>query len=153
MVSQISCNNESTNFSRNWANSLLHLLFTEIFCTEGYRNFCREASVQKFLWKADETSYDKYIMYIVYIHTCWYIHSSYLLMRQWQCSFRVEWDFLDSENYGSLTSPAISKKSIHPEYGCFQDSKWPFKLCSLVVHHLTSSPILFLISHYICLVF
>ena len=37
--------------------SLFHLLFTEIFCTEGHRNFCTKASLQKFLWKADETSY------------------------------------------------------------------------------------------------
>ena len=29
--------------------SLFHLLFTEIFCTMGYRNFCSKASVQKFL--------------------------------------------------------------------------------------------------------
>ena len=28
---------------------LFHLLFTEIFCTMGYRNFCSKASVQKFL--------------------------------------------------------------------------------------------------------
>ena len=28
---------------------LIHLLFTEIFCTMGYRNFCSKASVQKFL--------------------------------------------------------------------------------------------------------
>ena len=28
---------------------LIHLLFTEIFCTMWYRNFCSKASVQKFL--------------------------------------------------------------------------------------------------------
>ena len=37
---------------------LIHLLFTEIFCTMGYRNFCSKASVQKFLWKVDESTYD-----------------------------------------------------------------------------------------------
>ena len=28
---------------------MFHLLFTEIFCTMGHRNFCSKASVQKFL--------------------------------------------------------------------------------------------------------
>ena len=45
--------------------SLFHLLFTEIFCTEGYSNFCSEPQYRnfcapqyrKFLWKADETSF------------------------------------------------------------------------------------------------
>ena len=34
---------------KNKTKRLIHLLFTEIFCTMGYRNFCSKASVQKFL--------------------------------------------------------------------------------------------------------
>ena len=34
---------------------MFYLLFTEIFCTEGYRNFCGP-QYRKFLWKADETN-------------------------------------------------------------------------------------------------
>ena len=137
----------------------MYLRTLSLKISEGYDQFWSKPSEILNL-RSSTTTYSRncslhatLIPNLVKLLTYTFIVHTYLLMRQWQCSFRVEWDFLDSENYGSLTSPAISKKSIHPEYGCFQDSKWPFKLCSLVVHHLTSSPILFLISHYICLVF
>ena len=37
-------------FFKIYLTSLFHLLFTEIFCTEGHRNFCTEVVLQKFLW-------------------------------------------------------------------------------------------------------
>ena len=58
--------------STNGDYRLIHLLFTEFFCTMGYRNFCSKASEQKsvphstekFLWKVDESTYSVFIFFI-----------------------------------------------------------------------------------------